>query len=129
MESLIEELPMIYLLTIIACVDTTPPASPARARAQTISHECSEGLYNYTTVGQPFMLTWCTSCHHSDLQIEDRQGAPPSVNLENYTDVIAQLARIEARVLTDPITMPPAGGPTSKELDRLAIWIACGASQ
>ena len=29
--------------------------------------ECEEMLWTYENVGAPFMTTWCTACHSSDL--------------------------------------------------------------
>ena len=100
-----------------------------------VDSECAES-YNWTTVGAPFVYTWCTGCHSSYLVEPDtgadtgwdpRQGAPDSLNLDTLEDVCREIDRIEERALHSPDNpMPPGGGPTDEELEALAAWIACG---
>ena len=93
------------------------------------NNDCSSVPWTYSNVGAPYMMTWCTSCHHIDLQEEERAGANLDVNLNSYNDVITHLDRIQARALSEPATMPPAGGPSDIEKQRLREWILCGAPQ
>ena len=73
------------------------------------------------------MMTWCTSCHHSDLDTADRQGAPSSTNFDTYASSVIHKDRIIARVLDGGSSpMPPAGVPTDAELQRLHEWLECG---
>jgi len=90
---------------------------------------CETQPWSWDNTGAPFMRTWCTSCHHSDLDAEARQGAPEGVNLESWSDVQTWAERVEARVWADSAPMPPAGGPTEAELEILAEWLACGAPE
>ena len=91
-----------------------------------------EDAYNWTTVGAPFVYTWCTGCHSSHIESADtgwdpRQGAPDSVNLDSLEEVCGLISSIERRALNTPEDpMPPGGGPTEEELDALASWLACG---
>ena len=34
--------------------------------------ECAEMMWTYENVGAPFMTTWCTACHSSDLESQYR---------------------------------------------------------
>ena len=34
--------------------------------------ECAEMVWTYENVGAPFMTTWCTACHSSDLDSQYR---------------------------------------------------------
>ena len=38
--------------------------------------ECAEMMWTYENVGAPFMTTWCTACHSSDLDSQYRAGKP-----------------------------------------------------
>ncbi len=75
------------------------------------------------------MMTWCTPCHHGDLAEEWRANAPIDVNLETYSLVVERADRILARSTGEAPTMPPAGGPTSEEIQRLKTWLECGAPE
>ena len=88
---------------------------------------CETTSATYETVGEPFMRTWCTPCHHSELVGDDRPLGSEGVNLDTYSLVIEHLDRIEVRALGDNPTMPPAGGPSPEDLERLAFWLECGA--
>ena len=88
---------------------------------------CETTTATYKTVGAPFLSTWCTPCHHSDLEGDERAGATVGVNVESYDLVITHLDRIEARALGAAPTMPPAGGPSPDDLERFAFWLECGA--
>lgn len=77
--------------------------------------------------GGPFMLTYCTGCHHSALPEGERAGAPLGVDFDSLTDVRAQAARIWARAGDQNATMPPVGPPPEDERARLGEWLACGA--
>jgi len=89
--------------------------------------DCSVAT-NWTTVGAPFVYTWCTPCHSPSLEtLEDRQGAYPNINFGTYEDVVALSGAIENVIFEDAANpMPPGGGPSPEELDAVAEWIACG---
>ena len=88
---------------------------------------CETTNATYATVGEPFMRTWCTPCHHSELTGDDRPLGSEGVNLDTYELVASHLDRVEARALGENPTMPPAGGPSPEDLERLAFWLECGA--
>ena len=73
------------------------------------------------------MSKHCTGCHSAIVPDDHRNEAPIDVNLDTYADVLHFASRIEARVLVDvEDRMPPGGGLTSDELDRLNEWLRCG---
>ena len=90
---------------------------------------CEESPWTYENTGDPYMRTWCTSCHHSEMSGDNRVDGTEGINLNGFGNVSALLERIEARALGDTPTMPPSGGPTQIERDQLAEWIACGAPE
>ena len=91
--------------------------------------DCDTSPWTWENTGGPFMYTWCTSCHHADLEEGQRQGAPTSINLDTVEDVWAWQDRIMARSLGPSASMPPAGGPTEAELLQLEEWLLCDAPE
>ena len=77
--------------------------------------------------GGPFMLDYCTGCHHSGLPAGMRQQAPLGVDFDTPALVRAQAARIWARSADQNATMPPAGPPDAATRALLGEWLACGA--
>lgn len=107
---------MIWILLSLACkpeVDTPTEKS------------CEDNTINYHTVGQPFLRTYCTSCHSAQLDGAARFGAPANVNLDTLRDARNFAARIRARSL-DSNTMPPTGGIQPYEKELIAQWLDCG---
>jgi len=104
-------------------------SKPGETGADGAPSECQSVPWTWENTGEPLMLTWCTSCHHSDLDEGERQGAPIDLNLETYADFERWADRVDARVWADSAPMPPAGGPTDEELQRLAEWMDCGAPE
>ena len=124
------------VLILSACEDAgvteAPGASmePAAPSEETVTRQldpCETTTASYETVGEPFMRTWCTPCHHTELDGADRPLGSESVNLDTYALVTQHLDRIEARALGENPTMPPGGGPSEEELERVAFWLECGA--
>jgi cytochrome c5 len=89
------------------------------------SAEACESPETWATIGQPFLLTYCTACHSSHLSGEARYGAPEGVDLDSLAGARSWLPRVQARAL-DLEDMPPGDGPSTEERERLAAWIACG---
>ena len=108
---------VLSVLLLAACDDATPDES------------CDNSPWTYSNTGDPFMRTWCTSCHHTDMADTVRPDGTEGINLDGFGNVAAFLERIEARALGDSPTMPPAGGPSEVEREQLAEWIACGAPE
>lgn len=77
--------------------------------------------------GGPFMLTYCTGCHHASLPEGERAGAPLGVDFETLTKIRAQADRIWARSGDQNATMPPIGPAPADERAKLGEWLACGA--
>ena len=42
------------------------------------------------------MMSWCTGCHSSAVSVDNREGAPTSVNLESIEGVWQYADRIQA---------------------------------
>lgn len=86
-----------------------------------------DSLLTTENFGGPFILTYCTGCHHSSLGAGERAGAPPDMNFDTLAEVRAHAPRIWARAADDNASMPPIGAPAADERTRLGEWLACGA--
>lgn len=112
----------IGVLALVMCV-----ASCHRDEQPAVGPACPpDSALTWTSFGEPFVRSWCTGCHSSALGEADRQGAPLGVDLDRLDTVRAYSERIAVRAV-DQRTMPPAGGPSAQDLDRLDEWLACGA--
>ena len=119
----------VLLFSLLLGCDNAPPEqrSVVAHKWQPREVDCSNMMWNWTNVGHPFMMTWCNSCHHSDLEAVDRQGAPSSYNFDTYQGTLNYKDRIIARVIEQsPSPMPPAGTATDAEMQRLHEWLECG---
>jgi hypothetical protein len=86
-----------------------------------------DSALTWENFGGPFVLTWCTGCHHSELPADVRQNAPFAINLETADLVRTNAARVWARAADQNATMPPAGAPALEERELFGEWLACGA--
>ncbi len=105
---------MIALL--LACA--APSADSASADA---ADRCGE--LDWYTVGAPFALTWCASCHAAGLEGAARHGAPAGIDLATLEGVRAQASASRRRI--EAGTMPPAGGPSEVDVARFLDWLEC----
>src|SRR5690606_37425919 len=70
-----------------------------------------DSLLTYDNFGGPFMISYCTGCHHSGLAADERQMAPLAVNFETIELIRGQADRVWARAADQNATMPPVGAP------------------
>jgi uncharacterized membrane protein len=130
-----ESLFLVALLAIAAVIgcgsdetsDEAPDETPDAGQVEQTVACPEDSPLTYDSFGDPFMRNWCTACHSSDLPAGTRQGAPVAVDLDSRAGVLEWTARIEARALGEPPTMPPTPGPSADERTLLAEWLACGA--
>ena len=93
------------LLALCACGEVSNEQSESATEELRLD-PCEETTASYETVGEPFMRTWCTSCHHSQLEGADRPAGSEGVNLDSFERVLQHLDRIEARALSATPTLP-----------------------
>jgi hypothetical protein len=93
---------------------------------------CADSVLTWENFGEPFMLSWCTGCHHSELPSAERACAPCFANFDEHAGVHPLAAYIELRVLdwaehegTQP--MPPAAIIPDDERALLREYLECGA--
>jgi hypothetical protein len=78
----------------------------------------------YDSFGRGFLKESCETCHSSTAS--DRHGAPDEVVLDNVEEAWAWKDRIIARAAVEPPTMPPQGGTSPEDREKLRIWLGCG---
>jgi hypothetical protein len=85
----------------------------------------------YDNFGKPFMESYCTRCHSSQLVGTQRMGAPSFHDFDSLFGIKAVSMHIDETTGSGPAAtntgMPPDGAkPTKAEREMLAQWIACG---
>ena len=86
-----------------------------------------DSALTWENFGGGYVLSYCTTCHHSALPADMRQLAPIAINFETVEFVRAQAERIWARAADQNQTMPPVGAPADDQRALLGEWLACGA--
>lgn len=86
----------------------------------------------YASFGAPFMDSYCTRCHSSELSGEARMGATAFHDFDTQIGIQQVADHIDQAAGSGPastnLSMPPDGAmPTLAEREMLAEWIACGA--
>jgi hypothetical protein len=84
----------------------------------------------YASFGRPFMETYCTRCHASNLRGADRQGAPSFHDFDTLFGIKVVFDHIDETTAAGPAanntSMPPdKPAPTLEERNQLGEWIAC----
>ena len=113
---------LVLMLLFVGCVG----CGGATEADNAVVDPCEELPWNFANTGEPFVLNWCTSCHHSEILDDERLPGTAGVNFDTYDDVFARLERVEARALISR-TMPPAGGVAEEDIARFQEWVDCGA--
>lgn len=82
-------------------------------------------VITYDTFGKGFLASYCNGCHGG--QVVDRQDAPAAAVFDTHEQVLQWTSQILAR-RTPPegvMPMPPNGGVTPDDDERLRIWLTC----
>ncbi len=116
-------------LGLVACDDGDPPAGadagPPAADAAPV--DCAE--LTYANFGEQFVADYCLSCHSASAG--NRQGAPSSVNFDDYQSVLDRSSRFRSRAGSGS-SMPPftfSSKPTEEERMKLVQWVDCGTPE
>ena len=87
--------------------------------------DCDEApLVDWVNFGEGFFVQNCNGCHHS--ATPDRYGAPEDVIFDTADDVWAQKGMVLGTAGGESPTMPPNGGSTVTQREKLQIWLQCG---
>jgi uncharacterized membrane protein len=86
----------------------------------------------YASFGQPFVTTYCTSCHSASST--NRHGAPGSQNYDTEAELVEHAAEIDEAAAKGPDAlntfMPELGGtvvmkPSDADREMLGLYLAC----
>ena len=97
-------------------------------KSAAVKSECEDGTsLTYENFGEGFMLSYCVNCHGSEIETDQRFGAPINVNLDTYEDMSLHRRNIlkTAARKTNP-KMPPSRHVPMEERELLSEWIKCG---
>lgn len=87
-----------------------------------------DSFLDATNFGMPFITTWCTGCHSSDLVGDtERQMAPAEYDFDSLDAIRSSVLMVYLNAADEHEDMPPAGGPSAEERELLGDWLACGA--
>jgi len=86
-----------------------------------------DSALTWESFGGGYVISYCTTCHHSALPADMRQLAPVAMNFETLELVRMHAPRIWARAADQNATMPPIGAPGMDERELFGEWLACGA--
>ena len=81
----------------------------------------------WSNFGEGFLIENCDSCHASTTN--DRHDAPESVTFDTLEEVQAQRDAILSAATGDDAYMPPQGGVSDDDRERLEIWLTCWIDQ
>ena len=118
-------LAVLALFLVAACGEDPlfgPPTESVCPTTQTLT---------YDNFGKPFMESYCTRCHSSQLVGADRMGAPSFHDFDTLFGIKAVSDHIDETAAFGPAAMnhsmpPSAPRPTDEERRQLGEWIACG---
>lgn len=68
-------------------------------------------------------MTNCQARHASTAA--DRHGAPEDVVFDSREEALSLAERILSRVTGDPPTMPPGGGVSEEDREKVTAWLEC----
>ena len=80
-------------------------------------------MVTWDNFGASFILHQCQGCHASTAV--DRYGAPDTVTFDTKEEVWAQAAVVLAVAAGPSPTMPPRGGVSDDDRQRLSWWLTC----
>jgi cytochrome c5 len=92
---------------------------------------CPSGsTLTYEGFGQPFVESYCTRCHSSELSGADRNGAPDGHDFDSLEGILSVADHVDQYAAAGPDAtnefMPPSDPrPSLAERQMLGEWLAC----
>jgi hypothetical protein len=118
-------------ITLFACASSSDDA-PSNAEPSDTGATCpADSTLTYEGWAQGFFESYCTRCHSSALVDDERNGAPPHADWDEYQSIHAYKDEIAGFASGGPDwinrTMPPSDPrPPDDERLKLGEWLACG---
>jgi uncharacterized membrane protein len=109
-------------------VDTAQAANTTYAN-DTGGFCATSPVVTYDNFGQGFLTETCNTCHASDAPFRgtaDPSLVPPaSATFDTESEALAAGEAILFRATGEGATMPPRGGVSEIDMERLIIWLTC----
>lgn len=107
-----------------ATADSDDGAGVDDATGEATGDSCDDQpTITYNTFGAGFLANYCDSCHGANAV--DRRGAPEDISFDDAAAARKLADRILLRSFDSENPMPPAGGITLADQERLKIWLEC----
>lgn len=122
-------------MTLVACetVDAGKYAPPTgdptpweedTGEPETDEDPCADvPIVNWDNFGRGFFRESCQGCHSS--AVSYRYGAPEDINFDSLEDVWSNPGWVLAVAGGEDPSMPPQGGTTDADRERLYVWLTC----
>ncbi len=119
---------VLSLALLVACEESSDDGALGGDSESDGLAPCEEQpVITYDTFGRGFLATYCDGCHGS--AVTERQGAPEDVVFDTREGAMEWADRILERSAPSDgsvATMPPVGGVTPDDTDRVIVWLTCG---
>jgi len=120
---------LLLIAVLVACKADDKPVSVFGPPTETVCPPAGTTL-TYENFGAPFMESYCTRCHDSELTGAARMGAPSFHDFDTYFGIRGVADHIDETTASGPAAtntgMPENGAkPSLAERVMLAEWIAC----
>ena len=116
---------MIALLLVLGCGNGPDPTDTGSAPPPGACDDAP--VLSWENFGEGFLLENCQSCHAESAPYRAQSENPPpeSVTFDSYEKTIALRTLILATTTGDNPSMPPRGGVSPVDADKLEIWLNC----
>ena len=117
---------MIPLLLMLSCGGGSDGDDTGTADA---CHDAP--VLTWENFGQGFVLEHCQSCHAAAAPYRSQTDNPPpdTVTFDTHEQTIALRTLILAASTGETPSMPPQGGVSPMDIDKLDIWLNCWEGQ
>ena len=106
----------VWLLWSTACAASGPAPDTGQELCD------AAPVLTWENFGHGLVVERCQSCHASTAS--ERHGAPDDVVFDTHAETLSHADRILLRVVEEQ-TMPPQGGISVEDLERIELWLRC----
>ena len=118
-----------WLMVLVACGEGSPldtgPTPAASARCDDVP------VLTWENFGQGFLLENCQSCHAENALFRETSSDPPpeSIHFGDKATALGLADAILSSATGEAPRMPPRGGISEEDREKLDIWLQCWEGQ